>query len=126
MITKVPISSIWQQINITGQYRNNINERIQIQSNATIPDSEIAGIVVKAYEVFTIPNDGLQYWVRTMNKVGELIVDTIFTAGGAGSAGDTSTIDTGSGVTAGGGLSTTVTFLTAGSLEYQLVVCLNI
>lgn len=91
MLTKIPLSNLWQQINLASNYKNNRNVRVLIQQtpdNLTEPTGD-DGVVIKAYESFKIPADGAQYWAKVLDyESAEIINDpTVIVPVSAGAGG---------------------------------------
>lgn len=79
MLTKILLSSTWQQINLKVNYKNNNNVPIIIQSTEyNVAPTVETGLVIPAYQSFKIPADGLYYWVKMANGAGEMIVDPTY------------------------------------------------
>lgn len=122
MLTKILLSSTWQQINLKTNYRNNNNVPIIIQSTEDENAPEIStGLVIPAYQSFKIPADGLYYWVKMSNGSGEMLIDPTYIvpniSGGGGSI-----FEQGTAAFAGTGSYTEITLSSDPEAVFQAII----
>lgn len=74
---KIPISSTYQQINLLTTFKNGntVIQRLQQTPNAATEPTVEEGVDILRSELFSIPNDGKQYWIKMANGYGHIFVD---------------------------------------------------
>jgi hypothetical protein len=74
---RIPISSQYQQLNLLTTFKNGTTEFVHIQqtANAETAPTVDKGVIIPRFELFVIPNDGKQYWVKMNHGYGHIFVD---------------------------------------------------